>query len=275
MLKTSESLSGGSALSEPVALRRHPTPGAEQAASTSTDPRYLPTCNGCIAREAGACPGFGVKGEASSQRGFVQLQSQIQVFPARKPILHSREEADFVPVICSGLAAASVGLPNGRKQIVSFLLAGEAASMNYLFEPCAGRAIEAVSPVSCRKFHRAGLREAVLKNPALVTRLGRALSEERERSDQLSLDLSRRPAEARIARLIASLFQRLRKKGQAQDDAIDFPLRQQQLADATGLTAVHVCKILSRFRARGLLRLDGRRLTLLDRKGLQELVEWH
>lgn len=237
---------------------------------------YLPTCNGCFVRKTGACPGFGVKGDPDSnaQRGVQPVQSQIQVFPPRRPILHPREEADFVPVICSGWAATSISLSNGRKQIVSFLLAGEAASMNYLFEACAGRAIEAVSQVSCRKFRRNDLRDAVMQNPSLVASLGRVLGEERERSDQLSLDLSRRSAEARIARLIWSLFERLRKKGQAQDSVIDFPVRQQQLADATGLTAVHVCKVLSRFRSNKLLRLDGRKLTLLDQKRLQEFVEW-
>jgi CRP-like cAMP-binding protein len=242
----------------------------------AADSRFLPTCSGCFVRETGACPGFGVKSDADAnkQRGFLPVPSQVQVFPARRSILHQREIADFVPVICSGWAASSIALPNGRKQIVSFLLAGEAASMNYLFEPCSGRAIEAVSQVSCRKFRRNDLQEVVTKNPLLVASLGRALGEERERGDQLSLDLSRRSAEARLARLICSLVDRLRRRGQVQDDTIEFPMRQQQLADATGLTAVHVCKILSRFRASGLLQIDGRRLTVLDQKGLQGLVEW-
>jgi CRP-like cAMP-binding protein len=227
-------------------------------------------------RETGACPGFGVKSDidANKRGGIPPVFSQVQVFPARRSILHQREISEFVPVICSGWAATSIALPNGRKQIVSFLLAGETASMNYLFEPCSGRAIEAVSQVSCRKFRRSDLQETVTKNPALVASLGRALGEERERGDQLSLDLGRRSAEARLARLICSLIDRLHRRGQVQDETIEFPVRQQQLADATGLTAVHVCKILSRFRASRLLRIDGRRLTLLNQKGLQDLVEW-
>lgn len=272
MLKVEES---------PTAPVSAPTPryrvesGAAPAAHA--DGPYLPTCNGCFVREIGACPGFGVKSDpvANKQRGVLPVPSQVQVFPSRRSILHQREVADFVPVICSGWAASSIMLPNGRKQIVSFLLAGETASMNYFFEPCAGRAIEAVSQVSCRKFRRSDLQEAIVKSPALLASLGRALGEERERGDQLSLDLSRRSAEARIARLICSLIDRLGRRGQADGNTIDFPMRQQQLADATGLTAVHVCKILSRFRANGLMRIDGRRLTVLDQKGLRELLEWH
>lgn len=275
MLKTGEDRSNPSPQTEAFRLRQ-PLGTESVAPSTSPDGRYLPTCSGCFVREAGACPGFGVKTEleAASQRGLPVVPSQVQVFPARRSIMHQREETEFVPVICSGWAATSVTMANGKRQIVSFLLSGETASMNYLFEACGGRAIEAVSQVSCRKFRRVELRDAVLGNPALVAKLGRALGEERERSDQLSLDLSRRSAEARIARLICDLFERLRKKGQTRDSTIEFPVRQQQLADATGLTAVHVCKILSRFRTAGLLQLDSRKLTILDHKGLREIVEW-
>ncbi len=276
MLKTREDRSSESVPGEAFGFRQTSSGESNKAAPVSADARFLPTCNGCFVRETGACPGFGVKSETemASGRGAPLVPSQIQVFPARRTILHQREESDYFPVICSGWAAASITVTNGRKQIVSFALAGEAASMNYLFETCAGRAIEAVSQVSCRKFRRVELIEAVMQNPALAAKLGRAIAEERERADQLSLDLGRRSAEARIARLLFSLHNRLRKKGQAHDGTIDFPVRQQQLADATGLTAVHVCKILSRFRTSGLLRLDGRRLTLLDERRLRELVEW-
>lgn len=276
MLKANENAATASIHAETVAILRNGRGMPQASASEATDSQYLPTCNSCFVREIGACPGFGVKSdpEADRQRGLLAVASQIQVFPARKSIQHQRDASDTVPVICSGWAASSITMPNGRRQIVSFLLAGETASMNYFFEPCAGRALDAVSPVSCRKFRRAELQQAIVRSPSLLALLGRALSEERERGDQLNLDLSRRSAEARIARLLCSLVERLRQRGLAQNNTIEFPIRQQQLADATGLTAVHVCKILSRFRTNRFLKLDGRRLTILDEKGLRELVEW-
>lgn len=271
MLKTREDISSELSRAEPIRRRSVMRCDEKNEGTEVSDSRFLPTCSSCFVRETGSCPGFGVKSETDV---LAARASQIQVFPARRTILHQREESDYVPVICSGWAASSITLPSGRKQIVSFALAGEAASMNYLFEPCAGRAIEAVSQVSCRKFRRTELLEAVMRNAVLLAKLGRSIAEERERADQLSLDLGRRSAEARLARLICSLFDRLRKKGQARDGVVDFPLRQQQLADATGLTAVHVCKILSRFRAGGLLQVNQRRLTLLIERRMQELVEW-
>lgn len=248
----------------------------ETPEAQATDGRFLPTCKGCFVRQINACPGFGIKGDPESNRrhGVLPVASVVQVVPARRPILHQREISEAVPVICSGWASVSLGVPNGRRQIVSFLLAGDAASVNYLFESCAGRAIDAVSQVSCRKLKRSDLLEAISKHPAWLGSLGKSLWEERERSDQLSLDLSRRSAEARIARLLCSLTDRMERRGQVRDNTIEFPLRQQQLADATGLTAVHVCKVLGRFRSAKLIRLDGRKLTMLNRKGLQDLIDW-
>lgn len=248
----------------------------ETSATQTADSRFLPTCKGCFVRQLNACPGFGIKGDPENNRraGAIAVTSVVQVVPPRRPILHQREISETVPVICSGWAAMSLSVPSGQRHIVSFLLAGDPASVNYLFEPCTGRAIDAISQVSCRKLRRAELLDAFMKHPAWPRSLAAQLSEERERGDQSSLDLSRRSAEARIARMICSLFERMERRGQARDNVIEFPVRQQQLADATGLTAVHVCKVLSGFKAAKLIRIDGRKLGILNRKGLQDLIEW-
>jgi CRP-like cAMP-binding protein len=50
---------------------------------------------------------------------------------------------------------------------------------------------------------------------------------------------------------------------------MDFPLRQHHIADATGLTVVHTGKVLGEFRRAGLVKIDGRTLTLPDPEGLR------
>ncbi|MGA8959968.1 MAG: helix-turn-helix domain-containing protein [Pseudolabrys sp.] len=53
---------------------------------------------------------------------------------------------------------------------------------------------------------------------------------------------------------------------------LDFPLRQRHIADATGLTPVHVSKVLSEFRRSGLIRLSERSLTILDLTGFRRIA---
>jgi CRP/FNR family transcriptional regulator len=62
------------------------------------------------------------------------------------------------------------------------------------------------------------------------------------------------------------LIERLSQRGMLRGDAIefDFPLRQHHIADATGLTPVHVSKVLTEFRRRGLISINERSMTVLD-----------
>jgi transcription initiation factor IIE alpha subunit len=71
---------------------------------------------------------------------------------------------------------------------------------------------------------------------------------------------------------LCELVWRQRAISLAEDHAIRLPLTQVELADTLGLTAVHVNRILQRFRRDNLITLTHRRLTLLDIECLQEIV---
>jgi CRP/FNR family transcriptional regulator len=66
--------------------------------------------------------------------------------------------------------------------------------------------------------------------------------------------------------LIVDLKDRLARRGMVQSETteMDFPLRRHHIADATGLTPVHVCKVLSDFRRSGVFKISDRSLTILD-----------
>jgi CRP/FNR family transcriptional regulator len=53
---------------------------------------------------------------------------------------------------------------------------------------------------------------------------------------------------------------------------MEFPLRQHHIADATGLTPVHVSKVLSEFKRRGLIRINDRSLIILDPAGFRRVA---
>ena len=179
----------------------------------------------------------------------MQMVAQtVHTAPARRTIRHPAEWSEFVSSICLGWATSSVALPDGRRQIVAFLLPGDFVSTVSLFEPMSGRLVEAVTDVTYRNFKRSDLKAALFGHPDLLEILARTWTEEKRRNDQLAVDLGRRPADERIARLILNLMERLEKRGMAQDQTMEFPLRQHHIADATGLTSVHVSKVMSEFR---------------------------
>jgi len=143
-----------------------------------------------------------------------------------------------------------------------------------LFESQSPYMIEAIIDVEYRWFKRSELKGILLKHPNLFDELSKAWAEEKSRADQLIVDLGRRNADERIARLILNLAARLAQRGmvQAENVEMEFPLRLHHIADATGLTIVHVSRVLCEFRRSGLLKLSGRTLTILDPKGFRHLA---
>jgi CRP-like cAMP-binding protein len=134
--------------------------------------------------------------------------------------------------------------------------------------------VEAITDVRYRVFRRSELKAAVFTHPDLLEKFSKAWIEEKYRADQLIVDLGRRTADERIARLVLNLVERLLKRGMTRGEPVelDFPLRQRHIADATGLTPVHVSKVLSEFRRNGLIRLSERSLTILDLTGFRRIA---
>ena len=165
-------------------------------------------------------------------------------------------------------------LSNGRRQIVSFLLPGEVISTTLLFEARPSCMVEAITDVSYRAFDRRELKSLLYRESELIDRFSKAWVDEKARAEQLIVDLGRRTADERIARLILNLFERLEKRGMVQGDPFefDFPLRQHHIADATGLTPVHVSKVLTEFRRNGLINISERSLTILDLPGFRRVA---
>ena len=88
------------------------------------------------------------------------------------------------------------------------------------------------------------------------------------------IDEGRRDAYSRIAFLIYEMLLRLRAVGVMDDESFEFPITQTDLADATGLTPVHVNRMLQRLREEKLIAVEGKRWTVLDPAGLRKAAQF-
>jgi CRP-like cAMP-binding protein len=86
--------------------------------------------------------------------------------------------------------------------------------------------------------------------------------------------LGRRNAHQRVAHLICEMLLRAKAVGLARDHEYPFPLTQTELADAIGLTVVHVNRVLRSLREDQLLKIDRNGVSILDWPGLKELAEF-
>ena len=191
---------------------------------------------------------------------------------ARRLILRSREPISSVHVICRGWAATSEYLRDGRRQILSFALPGDLVCAS-LFADVSRYNVEAVTRVYYRSFDRAALCAAVHTRPDLLDSITRLAANQMERIAELAVDLGRRSAAQRVARLILTLMDRLQKSGMVRDQTFNFPLRQTHIADALGLTTPYVNQVLNAFRNKGLIGFEKRSLTVLDAARLYAMID--
>jgi len=88
------------------------------------------------------------------------------------------------------------------------------------------------------------------------------------------IDHGRRDAREQIAHLFYEMLIRHRIVSEATDDSFPFPITQDDLADATGLTPPHVNKTLQDLRAAGLIEFKNKVLTILDTKRLRRAANY-
>ena len=225
------------------------------------------SCAACPAGEFNLCAGRTAKDQLAAL-----LRPAVQTIPARRPICRAGEALDAIPIICKGWAASAMTLPDGRRLILSILLPGDIVSSALLIESEIRFSVEAVTDVEYRMFDRADLQTLFVRRPHLLADLSKIWIDEKNQADQLALELGRCSADERIARLILNLSKRLSARGLVQNQTMEFPLRHHQIADAMGLTVVHVSKVLSEFKRAGMIQMDNRSMTILDLPALRRVA---
>jgi CRP-like cAMP-binding protein len=171
---------------------------------------------------------------------------------ARQNIYRAGEPSEGVLLICEGWAVRYVQLPNGRRQILSVVQPGELVSARSMMERQFAFSVQAVTNVRYCYIPFAEVRKKLQANPALLDIWLKLTAAEHRHADKQLVDLGQRTAQERIVALLVAMLARAEQRGELQDDEFPFPMSQQQIADFTGLTPVHACRVLSSLRKNGI-----------------------
>ncbi|AVO47194.1 Crp/Fnr family transcriptional regulator [Phreatobacter cathodiphilus] len=162
----------------------------------------------------------------------------------------------------SGWAFRYKVLADGRRQILNFLLPGDLMGLQASLLSVAQHGIEALTDVEVCVFPRRKVWDLFVKMPQLAYEVAWLGSREESLIDENLLSIGQRNATERIASLVISLYRRAEALGLVNDRSFVFPLSQQQLADALGLSLVHTNKTWAKLRRAGLFSFAQGRLTL-------------
>ena len=206
----------------------------------------------------------------SVDRGQNLYGGQQRSKSARQNIARAGEPNPGLLVICQGWAVRYVQLRNGKRQILSVALPGDLISPTAAFEEELSYSIQAVTNVKYRYLTSASVRAALQNNIGLRDHWVELVIAERHDADSLLERLLQRSAEERVASFILRIVNRLEERSRPHDGVFDFPLSQLQLADATGLTPVHVCRTLRSLRDANVCDVGHGKVKVFDEDALRD-----
>jgi CRP-like cAMP-binding protein len=167
-------------------------------------------------------------------------------FPTGTEIIRAGQDSPELYTLYSGWAFRFKTLPDGRRQILNFLLPGDLLGLQAAMFDAAQHGIEALTDVELCLLPRHKIWNLFGQVPELAFDVAWLGASEESQVDENLLSTGRRSAAERIAALILILYRRADALALTENHTFSFPLSQQHIADALGLSLVHTNKTLAR-----------------------------
>lgn len=191
---------------------------------------------------------------------------------SREDIIREGEMPKRINLMLDGWACRYKTLEDGRRQIAAFLLPGDLCDMPMFILSQMDHSIGSLSPATVAEIPKEVILDIIDASPRLSRALWWNALVEEATQREWTTNLGRRDALERVAHLLCEVFIRLRCVGLTDGDSCELPATQAELGDATGLSTVHVNRTLQDLRARGLVVLKGKTLTIPDLAALQDIA---
>ena len=195
-------------------------------------------------------------------------------FPAGADIVHEGERLDRSLLVVSGFSTRYHTLRDGGRQITAVHVPGDFVDLHSLLLKEMDHSVGALSACRVITFPHRGLIEITERYPHLTRLLWLMTLLDSSIHRQWIVAMGRRSAPEQLAHLICELYVRLESVGLASDFKFEFPATQTQLADALGISPVHVNRVLQELRGENLFTWQGQIVRILDWARLQERAEF-
>jgi CRP-like cAMP-binding protein len=194
-------------------------------------------------------------------------------YAASRCIVWEGDPADQVHVILSGWACSYRILGNGRRQVVGYHLPGEMPDLYAIDLGHHDACLASVGHCTMAVIGADVVRAASAACPDLDSMLRREVQLQGCLTRSWLTNVGRRPGLERAAHFLCETYGRLEALGLAEHDRMRLPVCQNDLADALGMTPVHVNRVIQELRSLGLVEWRRHEVILPSRQRLCELAE--
>lgn len=174
--------------------------------------------------------------------------------------------------VLEGMGLRYKTLENGRRQVINFLLPGDLVGLQAGLLGEMKHSVQATSEMRLCVFNRSDLWALYRKQPSLAYDVTWIAAAEEHFLGETVATLGQRDATQRVAWALLKIYSRLSELGIGQGPRVPMPYRQQDLADALGLSLVHTNKTLAKLRSRKLAEWNDGELHISDVEKLADLA---
>ena len=189
-------------------------------------------------------------------------------------MVYEGQSARSAYILARGWVCSYKLLPGGTRQIVDFQIPGDFLGLRSVLFRTADHNIEPVTEVEASEVITSDLTDTFTRSPRLATAMLWAASRDEAMVVEHLINLGRRDALQRTAHFLLELGARLMLVGLGTKAGYDCPLSQYLLADALGLSAVHINRVLRQLREEGLLTFRDGKVIFDNFDGLVALAEF-
>ncbi|MFL6733999.1 MAG: Crp/Fnr family transcriptional regulator [Sphingomicrobium sp.] len=211
---------------------------------------------------------------AEDRSAVQELPFTRKVFGKDAYLVRENQKVDSCSLLIRGFAFRQKLLRNGGRQIISFHIPSEFVDLQNALLDVADHNVQSLSRCEAAIIPRQALLDLADERPNVRNAMWVDTLVDSSVFREWVVNVGRRDSRARIAHLLCELALRLKSSGQGDDGSLEFPVTQEQLADATGMTPVHTNRTLQALRKDALIQLTTRSLTVMDWERLKEVGDF-
>jgi CRP-like cAMP-binding protein len=204
------------------------------------------------------------------KKAILNLPARVADLRADADIVREGDRPSQCCLLVEGFLTRYKSLSDGKRQILAFYVPGDIPDLLSLHIEVMDHSLATMVPSRVAYIPHDALRRLNDQNPRIASAFWRDTLIDAALFREWIVNLGSRDAYTRIGHLICEVFMKLKAVGLTDGNSFDFPITQGEIADATGLSTVHVNRSIMALRADGLIILEKGRCTIPDLKRLKE-----
>src|SRR5687768_8811744 len=190
------------------------------------------------------------------------LPMQVAAIKDRQDIVREGDRPSRSCLILSGFACVYKMTAHGKRQIVSFTIAGDIPDLQSLHLKVLDTSVSTISQCRVGFIQHEALHDICERYPRLAAAFWRETLIDAAIFREWVMNVGQREGASRMAHVLCELLVRLKAVDLVEDHVCDLPITQGEFADAVGFTTVHVNRVFQQLRTEGLIVTQGTRLTI-------------